>query len=52
MGKINPATGRDHSEDARLYALRDREQKQMEKENKETRKMLQQNQSRRKADRN
>ena len=52
MGLFNSATGRPHSEDKRLYAQRDRNARKLEAQNKETRKMLQQNQSRRKAGKN
>jgi hypothetical protein len=47
--KINPATGRLHREDARLYALRDREVARMEREHKQTRQRVQRAQSRRNA---
>jgi hypothetical protein len=52
MGLFNPATGRPHPEDKRLYDQRAETARRLEAQNKETRKMLQQNLSRRKADKN
>jgi hypothetical protein len=49
---INPATGRDRSQDARLNALRDREVSRMAAEARETRQRIQRTLSRRKAGQN
>ena len=48
----NPATGRDDSQNARLNALRDRQAAALAAQNKATRRMLSQNQSRRKPEKN
>ncbi len=53
--KINPATGRPHSMDKKLGADRkgmERRKRELEERAKKTRRMLQQNQSRKKAGKN